>query len=224
MSSEDLISKIDELILQIKDSQKERISNERSNRMKSKILADSTVRKAMELVRKNQVSKINEKLFLVNGTSDSQYHVMRSEKYELVCVNINQKSICTTGKILEYSECCINWFDENQSMGWEEVYEFVMENGETEKVEEIAEMMHQYYESGYVHTSKERIRKILVNHVVESRNTMPFIFFQPCDVCIGPSSPSRKLNDRYAKFAKEKFPQLYQKIIEEGKKDAKFYE
>jgi len=36
MSSEDLISKIDELILQIKDSQKERISKERSNRMKSK--------------------------------------------------------------------------------------------------------------------------------------------------------------------------------------------
>ncbi|MDA9235918.1 hypothetical protein N9P04_00710, partial [bacterium] len=67
MCSEDLILKIDELILQIKDSQKERISKDRSNRMKSKILADSTVRKAMELVRKNQVSKIDEKLFLVNG-------------------------------------------------------------------------------------------------------------------------------------------------------------
>ena len=37
MSSEDLISKIDELILQIKNSQKERISNERNNRMESKI-------------------------------------------------------------------------------------------------------------------------------------------------------------------------------------------
>ena len=37
MSSEDLISKIDELILQIKNSQKKRISNERSNRMESKI-------------------------------------------------------------------------------------------------------------------------------------------------------------------------------------------
>jgi len=31
------------------------------------------------------------------------------------------------------------------------------------------------------------------------------------------------LNDRYAKFAKERFPQLYQKIIDEGKKDAKVY-
>jgi hypothetical protein len=131
------------------------------------------------------------------------------------------------GKILEYSECCINWFDENQSMGWEEVYEFVMEVDEMEKtktpVEELAERMHQYYESGYVHTSKERIQKILVNHVIESRNTMPFIFFQPCDVCIGPSSLSRKLNDTYANFAKEKFPQLYQKIIDEGKKDARAF-
>ena len=48
-----------------------------------------------------------------------------------------------------------------------------------------------------------------------------FIFFQPCEACIDPSSPSRKLNDRYAKFAKEKFPQLYQKIIDEGKKRCK---
>ena len=131
-----------------------------------------------------------------------------------------------TGKILEYSDCCINWFDENQSVGWEEVYEFVMgriESEQTEKVEEIAEMMYQYYESDYVKSSRKRIQKILVNHVAESRNTMPFIFFQPCDACIGPSSPSRKLNDRYARFAKEKFPQLYQKMIDEGKKDAKAF-
>ena len=131
-----------------------------------------------------------------------------------------------TGKILEYSDCCINWFDKNKSMGWEEVYEFVMgriENGQTEKKEEIAEMMYQYYESDYVKSSRKRIQKIMNNHVVEARNTMPFIFFQPCDVCIGPSSPSRKLNDRYANCAKEKFPQLYQKIIDEGKKDAKAF-
>ena len=132
-----------------------------------------------------------------------------------------------TGKILEYSDCCINWFDENKSIGWKEVYEFVMgriESGQTEKEEEIAEMMAQYYESDYVKSSRKRIKKIVVNHIAESRNTMPFIFFQPCDACIGPSSPTRKLNDRYANFAKEKFPQLYQKIIDEGKKDAKAFE
>ena len=96
-----------------------------------------------------------------------------------------------------------------------------IENEQTEKEEEIAEMMAQYYESDYVKSSQKRIKKIVVNHIAESRNTMPFIFFQPCDACIGPSSPTRKLNDRYANFAKEKFPQLYQKIIDEGKKDAK---
>jgi translation elongation factor P/translation initiation factor 5A len=106
MSSNDLISKIDELILQIKDFQKERISKDRSNRMKSKILADSTVRKAIELVRKNQVLKIDEKIFSVSGSSDSQYHVMKSEKYELVCVNINQKSICTGWKFKKNCKHC----------------------------------------------------------------------------------------------------------------------
>lgn len=130
-----------------------------------------------------------------------------------------------TGKILEYSDCCINWFDENQSMGWEEVYEFVIEHSSEENipVEQLADLMEKYRESDIVQSSNRRIRKILVNHIVESRNTMPFIFFQPCEVCIGPSSPSRKLNDKYAKFAKEKFPQLYKKIIDEGKKDARAF-
>tara|TARA_B110001454_G_scaffold215439_1_gene236889 strand:- start:640 stop:1422 length:783 start_codon:yes stop_codon:yes gene_type:complete len=128
------------------------------------------------------------------------------------------------GKILEYSECCINWFVNNQSSGWEEVYEFIIERspeGINSPAEQLAETMYQNHESDHVRTSKKRIDKILVNHIAESRNTMPFIFFQPCDVCIGPSSPSRKLNEKYANFAKEKFPQLYKKIIDEGKKDAK---
>ena len=70
----------------------------------------------------------------------------------------------------------------------------------------------------------KEFNKILVNHVAESRNTMPFIFFQPCDACIGPSSPSRKLNEKYDNFAKENYPELYKKIIEEGKKDAKSFQ
>ena len=132
-----------------------------------------------------------------------------------------------TGKILEYSECCIRWFDENQSTGWEEVYEFIIKNSSaytSTHVEELAQMMEKYYESYNVQDSKRRIQKILVNHVAESRNTMPFIFFQPCDVCIGSSSPSRKLNEKYANFAKENYPELYKKIIDEGKKDAKAFE
>ena len=106
------------------------------------------------------------------------------------------------------------------------MYEFIIEHspeGINNPAEQLAETMYQNHESDHVRTSKKRMDKILVNHIAESRNTMPFIFFQPCDVCIGPSSPSRKLNDRYAKFAKEKFPQLYQKIIDEGKKDAKAF-
>ena len=48
---------------------------------------------------------------------------------------------------------------------------------------------------------------------------MPFIFFQPCDVCVGPSSPARKLNEKYANFAKENYPQLYKIIIETSMND-----
>ena len=128
------------------------------------------------------------------------------------------------GKILEYPDCCVKWFVNNQSLDWEEVYAFVMKEKFVDAntpVEEVIQIMSQCDVT--IPETRDRIKKIYVNHIAESRNTMPFIFFQPCDVCIGPSSPSRKLNDRYAKFAKEKFPQLYQKIIEEGKKDAKAF-
>ena len=92
-----------------------------------------------------------------------------------------------TGKILEYPDCCVNWFVNNTSSGWEEVYAFVMEQspeGTSTSVEDVIEMMDQNYESDYVHESKKRIKKIRVNHIAESRDTMPFIFFQPCDVCL----------------------------------------
>jgi len=128
------------------------------------------------------------------------------------------------GKILEYPDCCIKWFVNNQSSDWEELYAFVMEHyceGVNTPVENIIQIMEECDANGP--ETRNRIKKIHVNHIVESRNTMPFIFFQPCDVCIGPSSPARKLNEKYANFAKENYPQLYKIIIDEGKKDAKGY-
>ena len=130
------------------------------------------------------------------------------------------------GKILEYPDCCVNWFVNNISSGWEEVYAYLMEQRAVKTytpIEDVIEMMKQNFEIHSVNKSRERINKILVNHIAESRNTMPFIFFQPCDVCIGPSSPARKLNEKYANFAKENYPQLYEIIISEGKKEADNY-
>jgi len=130
------------------------------------------------------------------------------------------------GKILEYSDCCVSWFVNNRSSGWEEVYAYLMEQRAVRTytpIEDVIEMMKQNYEMYNVHQSNKRIEKILIDHIAESRNTMPFIFFQPCDVCIGPSSPARKLNEKYANFAKENYPQLYEIIISEGKKDAKAF-
>jgi hypothetical protein len=92
--------------------------------------------------------------------------------------------------------------------------------GANTPVENIIQMMGQVLVP--VPESRNRQEKIS-NHIAESRETMPFIFFQPCDVCIGPSSPARKLNERYANFTKENYPQLYEIIISEGKKDGKYY-
>ena len=130
-----------------------------------------------------------------------------------------------TGKILEYPDCCVNWFVNNTSSDWEELYAFVIEQspeGANTPVENIIQMMDKC--DGHVPETRNRIKKIRVNHIAESRDTMPFIFFQPCDVCIGPSSPGRKLNEKYANFAKENYPQLYKIIIDEGKKDADSYD
>ena len=129
-----------------------------------------------------------------------------------------------TGKILEYPDCCVNWFVNNTSSDWEELYAFVIEQspeGANTPVENIIQMMDEC--DGHVPETRNRIKKIRVNHIAESRDTMPFIFFQPCDVCIGPSSPARKLNEKYANFAKENYPQLYEIIISEGKKEADNY-
>ena len=162
----------------------------------------------------------------IDGTSDQEL-VIAKDECALDDLEGSKFSDSNIGKILEYPDCCVNWFVNNKSSGWEEVYEFVIENtseGINSPAEPLAEMMCQYNESDHVRSSKKRIDKILVNHIAESRNTMPFIFFQPCDVCIGPSSPARKLNEKYANFAKENYPQLYKIIIDEGKKDAKAFE
>ena len=130
-----------------------------------------------------------------------------------------------TGKILEYPDCCIDWFVNNTSSDWEELYAFVIEQspeGANTPVENIIQMMDKC--DGHVPETRNRIKKIRVNHIAESRDTMPFIFFQPCDVCIGSSSPARKLNEKYANFAKENYPQLHEIIIDEGKKDADSYD
>ena len=88
-------------------------------------------------------------------------------------------------------------------------------------VENMIQMME---ENMVTSRDENRMRKIF-NNIAESRETMPFIFFQPCDVCTAPASflPARKLNEKYANFAKENYPQLYEIIIAKGKEDAGFY-
>ena len=51
-----------------------------------------------------------------------------------------------------------------------------------------------------------------------------FSFNHVMFVLISASSPARKLNEKYANFAKENYLQLYKIIIAEGKKDADSYD
>ncbi len=106
MNSNDLTSQIEKLILELEQSQKEKLSKERSDRMKTTVLADSTRLKAMALVRKNKISVINERTFLVIGSSNENYHVMKSEKHGLVCINTTKKLICRGWKFKRNCKHC----------------------------------------------------------------------------------------------------------------------
>ena len=118
MDSDDVTSQIEKLILELEQSQKAKLSKEKSDRMKTTVLADSTILKAMALVRKNKISIINEKTFLVIGSSNENYHVKKSEKYGLVCINIGKKSICTGWKFKRNCKHCesVRIFSKNNSM------------------------------------------------------------------------------------------------------------
>ena len=160
---------------------------------------------------------------IINGKS-TEGLLIAKDKNALDSLDGSVFSDSNVGKILEYPDCCIDWYVNNTSSDWEELCAFVMEHyseGANTPVENIIQMMDQC--DATIPETRNRIKKIYVNHIAESRETMPFIFFQPCDVCIGPSSLARKLNERYANFAKENYPQLYEIIISEGKKDGKYY-
>ena len=160
----------------------------------------------------------------INGKS-AEGIVIAKDENALDSLEDSVLSHSNIGKILEYPDCCVEWFVNNRSLDHEELYVFVMEHsreGANCSVENIIQMMEENEA-----TSPEignRMEKIF-NNIAESRETMPFIFFQPCDFCIAPASflPARKLNEKYATFAKENYPQLYEIIISEGKKDTKAF-
>ena len=106
LSHDSLESKIDEAISKINQIKKQKESTEKSQRMKSKILADSTVQKALKIVRTNKVSKINLKKFSVIGTSNNIYHVLIHDRHGLVCINTEKNAICNGWKFKKNCKHC----------------------------------------------------------------------------------------------------------------------
>ena len=102
----DLEQALDEVLNQLKTSKKEKEILIKSQRMKTKILADSTLRKALEIVRKNGVSKINPQKFLVQSSFDSHYDVFPHSKHELVCLKSGKNTVCDGWKYKKNCKHC----------------------------------------------------------------------------------------------------------------------
>jgi len=112
----DLEQVLDDLINQVKISKKQKESLVKSQRMSTKVLADSTVRKALDIIRKNGVSKINNHKFLVQG-SDSQYDVFSHSKQDLICLKSGEKILCNGWKYKKNCKHCeaVRIFSKNNS-------------------------------------------------------------------------------------------------------------
>ena len=122
-------------------------------------------------------------------------------KEELVPDVVSLTGNADTGHILEYPDCCINYFVDqktrvlincvtdsfnNSSTTDEQVIEFCLENYQRDSL-----------------LSYQKLLKEFQNHTEESRKLFRFISHQACQNCMDnpQSSPSAKLHETYANFA-----------------------
>ncbi len=133
----------------------------------------------------------------------------------------------TGGRISEYPDCCVLWlmkemigdletayriyekkYGINPSTTVRETLEFTLKNDDNESLPPIAIRAKKRYEKQFG----------------VGRVKFPFCFHQPCDDCLEQkNSPSELLNNKYAKFAKENFPLLYDAIINASKKESDYF-
>ena len=124
-------------------------------------------------------------------------------KEELVPDVVSLTGNADTGHILEYPDCCINYFVDqktrvlincvtdsfnNSSTTDEQVIEFCLENYQRDSL-----------------LSYQKLLKEFQNHTEESRKLFRFISHQACQNCMDnpQSSPSAILNETYTNFARK---------------------
>ena len=151
-----------------------------------------------------------------------------------LCFAIDEKSITELngvpltdgglGTLFEYPECCVEWFVQSKWEDREIAYNYVKEHGlASTNAEWIADIQN-YAGKLYEHIPEllQRRKKIYLKNMKKVRQEFPFVEHQACDNCVdNVDSSTEKLNKIYAKFAKEKYPDLYKLIISESKKEIK---
>ena len=161
-----------------------------------------------------------------------------NDAYDL-CFAMNEKSITELsgvplthsglGTLFEYPECCVEWFVQSTWEDKEIAYNYVkstdyegFESTNEEYVVGIRNYTGKFWEN--VPELVQRRKKIYSKNYIKVREKFPFVEHQACDNCVdNVDSSTEKLNKIYAKFAKEKHPDLYKLIISESKKEAKIY-
>ena len=142
-------------------------------------------------------------------------------KEEILSPNLNQLPSKGIGKLLEYPNCCINWLIESEVNDFEIGFAILNKRGDIDSKdtpEEIAIKIIQIHSDECQPDILYRLCKIWNHQLSKGRKKFPFCFHQSCDECLdNDKSPSALLNEKYANFAKENFPKLYEKIILESK-------
>ena len=155
-----------------------------------------------------------------------------------LCFSMNEKSITELigvpltarlmGELFEYPRCCIDWFYQSQWKDLEVCYEFETSRwGNQYDPQRMAKVMAvriiaMTNADFLIPELEKRLRKIAFKNDLKVREKFPFVFHQACDSCVdNRDSPTGKLNKIYAEFAKKKYPDLYNLIISESKKEIK---
>ena len=159
----------------------------------------------------------------------------RNDAYDL-CFAMNEKSITELsgvplthsglGTLFEYPKCCVDWFVQSTWEDKEIAYNYVKEHELASTNEEWIAGIHNYAGEfhEYIPELVQRRKKIFSKNMMKVREKFPFVEHQSCDNCVDKvNSPTEKLNEIYAEFAEKKYPDLYNLIISESKKEIKKY-
>jgi len=128
------------------------------------------------------------------------------------------------GTLFEYPECCVQWFVQSTWKDKEIAYNYVKEHRLAATNEELLAGIENFAHHKWMEVPElvQKIKKISLKNNLKVREKFPFVEHQACDSCVdNADSPTEKLNKIYAKFAKEKYPDLYKLIISESKKEIK---